>query len=193
MAQDSSRPDFWDQRYQQGVMPWDGGEVPRDFKNWCARLTPGARVLVPGCGTGYEVAVLDNAGARVDAIDFSPEAVGRAQAWLGARADLVRQADFFALGASTYDFVYERAFLCALPPRVWTAYAAKMAECIRPGGALVGYFFLKSTAKGPPFGTTEPALCDLLASHFRLAEQRPVEDSLPVFAGHERWMHWQRI
>ena len=36
------------------------------------------------------------------------------------------------------------------------------------------------------------ALEELLLPHFACVEDEPVEDSLPVFAGKERWMVWRR-
>jgi thiopurine S-methyltransferase len=67
-----------------------------------------------------------------------------------------------------------------------------MAELLRPGGLLAGYFFVSDEGKGPPFGILAQQLDDLLAPHFTRREDRPVEDSLPVFAGRERWQVWQR-
>ena len=60
------------------------------------------------------------------------------------------------------------------------------------GGLLAGYFFVSPQLKGPPFGITDEQLDTLLLPHFQRLEDRPVTDSIPVFAGHERWQVWQR-
>jgi SAM-dependent methyltransferase len=193
MAQDSSRPDFWESRYRDHVTPWDAGTVPGALRGYAKRLAPGSRVLIPGCGTAYEAYYLLENGFDALAIDFSQAAVEAAQRTLACFPDRVRFADFFAFDfGKPYDCVYERAFLCALPPKLWPQYAARMAEVIRPGGTLAGFFFLRETAKGPPFGTTAEALHALLDSRFELTEDLPVDDSIEVFRGAERWQVWAR-
>ncbi len=194
MAQDSSRPDFWDTRFRQNVTPWDAGRVPVALQRFVSRHTGRGRVLVPGCGTGYEVRELAHAGFDVTAIDFSEAALEAARRELGPLAHLVRLADFFSLERDTppFDAIYERAFLCALPRREWDKWAACAAELVRPNGLLFGFFFFDTSAKGPPFGITAEQLDALLAPDFERIEDEPVEDSVPAFAASERWQVWRR-
>lgn len=192
MAQDSSLPDFWDTRYLNDVMPWDAGNVPVEFADFVRARPQSERVLVPGCGTAYEVGWLAQHGADVLAIDFSPAAIERARAELGPYADRVELADFFALDAGPFDWIYERAFLCALPRKMWADWGRKMAELVRPGGELAGYFFIADTPKGPPFGCSEMELDTLLGPAFVRVIDQPTATTLPVFAGKERWQVWRR-
>ena len=194
MAQDSSRPDFWDTRFRQNVTPWDAGRVPVALQRFVSRHTGRGRVLVPGCGTGYEVRELAHAGFDVTAIDFSEAALEAARRELGPLAHLVRFADFFDFegDAPPFDAIYERAFLCALPRREWDKWAACAAELVRPNGLLFGFFFFDTSAKGPPFGITAEQLDALLAPDFERIEDEPVEDSVPAFAASERWQVWRR-
>ena len=137
--------------------------------------------------------VLAQVGWTVRAIDFSADAVAAARAQLGAHAALVEQADFFAYRPPFVPgWVYERAFLCALPPARRVEYAARMAELLEPGGVLAGFFFFDDAPKGPPFGIARAELDALLSPSFELVEDEPVADSIPVFAGRERWMTWRR-
>jgi SAM-dependent methyltransferase len=96
---DSSHPDFWTARYAAGKTPWDFGGVPAALKSFFARSSVPARVLIPGCGSGYEVQAFHAAGHDVTAIDFSPAAVEQAKRILGALGARVILADFF-----THDF-----------------------------------------------------------------------------------------
>lgn len=194
MAQDSTLPGFWDTRYRDGVTPWDAGGVPPELAEWAARQGRRGRVLVPGCGSGYEALELHELGYQVSAIDFSPAAVQAAQAVLGPLSGLVREADFFGLEDAPFDALYERAFLCALPRRTWEAWAAQCARMVRPDGLMFGFFFFDDNAKGPPFGLPEGALAGLLQGSFEREEDRaiPSDQSLAVFAGRERWQVWRR-
>ena len=190
MSSDSSRADFWDTRYQGGVTPWDAGGLPPRFKLWLEKQAPGQRVLVPGCGSGYEVRAFAEHGDDVLGIDFSDEAVARAS----KLAPSVRKADFFALREPPFDLVYERTFLCALPRRLWPRWGAHIATLVRPGGKLAGYFFFDDNERGPPFGISPDALHGLLEGAFQLMEEEavPAAQSVPVLAGKERWQVWER-
>ena len=148
------------------------------------------RVLVPGCGAGYEVRLFAEQGHDVLGIDFSDAALDAARA-LGSQ---VRKADFFALNEAPFDLVYERAFLCALPRPRWPDWARRMAELVRPGGALAGFFYMNDNERGPPFGTDRATLDRLRGGSFALAEDEavPPGESIPVFQGREIWQVWKR-
>jgi hypothetical protein len=189
---DSSLPDFWDTRYETNVMPWDAGRVPDALRRHLTGIPAGGRVLVPGCGSAYEVRCLAEHGFDVLAIDFSAAAVARARNELNHFADRVRQADFFDfdLGGRPFDVMYERAFLCALPQRLWQRYAERSAQLLTPGGCIAGFFYFDDSPRGPPFGTSDAQLQALLSPWFNRIEDEPVADSLPVFQGKERWQVW---
>jgi SAM-dependent methyltransferase len=192
VAQDSSRPEFWDTRFRGGVTPWDAGRTPPLLEDFLAGRAR-SKVLVPGCGTGYEVRAFAERGHDVLGIDFSEAALEAARAFLGPLAARVRHADFFSL-PGPFDLVYERAFLCALPRALWERWGAKMADVVRPGGELAGFFYFDDNERGPPFGTSLSALGTLLEPAFVREEDRavPPDQSLPVFAGKERWQVWRR-
>lgn len=194
MAQDSSRPDFWDTRYRGGVTPWDAAGVPPQLAVWLRTKQAALRVLIPGCGSGYEVRAFAAHGHDVLAIDFSQAALEAARRELGALSDRVSKADFFSFAAQPFDVVYERAFLCALPRRLWPAWARRVGELLGPAGELAGFYYLDDNPRGPPFGISEEELKRLLEPGFELAERLPVppENSLPVFQGKEVWQVWRR-
>lgn len=192
MAQDSSQPEFWDTRYRGGVTPWDAAGVPARLHAFLEALVP-SRVLIPGCGTGYEVKAFAERGHDVLAIEFSDAAIEAASRHLGGFAGRVTKADFFALDAPAFDLIYERAFLCALPRRLWPGWAARVRDLLRPAGALAGFFYLDDNARGPPFGTSTAQLAALLAP-LSLEEQHaiPESESIAVFQGKEVWQVWRR-
>jgi SAM-dependent methyltransferase len=194
MAQDSSRPGFWDTRFRDGVTPWDAGGAPPRLVAWLAEKKSPLKVLIPGCGTGYETRLFAERGHDVLAIDFSEVAMQTARSHLGPLAGLVRQADFFQLREEPFDLVYERAFLCALPRPLWPQWARRVAELVRPGGELAGFFFFDDNERGPPFGVSQAVLGRLLGEAFDLKENQvvPPAQSIPVFEGKESWQVWKR-
>ena len=183
---------FWDERFERRFTPWDKGGVPqalRDFAAACAPMT----TLIPGCGSAYELALLADAGWDATAIDFSPAAVALGKAVAGVHAARVVEADFFTWQAQQpLQLIYERAFLCAMPRAMWPRVAARWARLLAPGALLAGYFFFDDTPKGPPFGIARERLDELLRADFECIADDAVSDSIPVFAGKERWMIWRR-
>ncbi len=193
MVFDSYGPGHWEDLYLQGRTPWDAGGTPRDLEEWLTGKAPRGRALVPGCGTGYEAARLAAAGMSVVAIDFSPAAVARAKKICRGTAARVLQADFFDADLGCFDLIYERAFLCALPPRLREPWARRCADLLSPGGLLAGLFFTDPAAQdGPPFGISTRNLDRLLEPGFELRDDRGTRGSLPVFEGRERWQVWER-
>jgi hypothetical protein len=126
-------------------------------------------------------------------------AIERAREVLGAElGSRLMQADFFAFDAAPFDWIYERAFLAALPPRLWAAWGQRCPQLLRRGGSLAGFFFVDEAAaeprRGPPFAVTSAELHRLLDDAFDLVVDRALgpEESAAVFAGRERWQQWRR-
>src|SRR5258706_16414504 len=110
--------EFWNLRFDAGFTPWDQGGVPASLQSWATRASgnPAPRVLIPGCGSAYEVRFLAGLGWQGSAIDFSPAAVAQAKRVLGPLARHVHLAHFFAddLGGAPLCPIFERRLL--LPP-----------------------------------------------------------------------------
>ncbi len=213
-TRDPAQAAFWTERYDQAFMPWDQNAVPDEFARAVrgevdAGVLPGrgARVLVPGCGSGYELLSLCEAGYEALAIDISDAAIARARTQVGPHAARVQLADCFALDAdpahaARYDWVYERAFVCALPPRLWDRWAQAMVGLVKPGGVLAGYFYFDpepaarpmEARRGPPFAMQRSELDAMLGAAFDCVVERAVPSaaSVPVFRDKEYWMVWRR-
>lgn len=188
-------PDFWCKRFTDGATPWESRHLPAALRRFAEAREAPAAILVPGCGSAWEVGWLGDRGWSVTALDFSPTAVAAARQTLGEDwPGCLVCGDFFDgdLLQGPFDLIYERAFLCALPRKLWPAWAARVAALLPPGGALVGFFYFASEPKGPPFGLGPAQLAELLTPAFTLEDDRAVEDSIPLFAGRERWQVWRR-
>ena len=190
---DPAEPAFWDQRYHAGFAPWDAGRAPAQLSAFIARTCGPRAVLVPGCGSGWDVRAFAEAGWDVLGLDFSPEAVDAARTVLGPHAACAARGDVFApIEGSPFDLVYERAFLCALPRRLWSDWGARMGELVGRGGMLAGFFFFDEGERGPPFPLHSQEELGGLLGEFDCIDDAPVADSIDVFRGKERWQVWRR-
>ncbi len=103
------------------------------------------------------------------------------------------RADFFKSDfGRRFDLVYERTFLCAMHPRRWARYAKRVAELLRPGGKLIGIFFYGTEPEPPPYPINKTQAAKIFGKYFRLLRDLKVSDSVPMFAGMERWQEWER-
>ncbi len=187
-------PGFWDERFAKSFTPWDRGGVPRALRDFVARQPHSLVALIPGCGSAYELAFLCKAGWDATAIDFAPEAVARGRALAGQWGERIVEADFFAWQpARPLALIYECAFLCALPPSMREQLVARWAALLPPGGRVAGFFYFDQTVKGPPFGIARAELERLMTPYFDCIEDDAVDDSIPIFAGKERWMVFRRV
>ena len=193
---DSTDADFWTIRYAAGRTPWDFGGIPAALKSFLASSSAQGSVLIPGCGAGYEVQAFHAAGYNVTAIDFSPAAVDQAGKVLGPLAEKVILGDFFTydFGERRFDLIYERTFLCSMPPSCWPDYANRMAELLTAEGRLIGVFLYgRQSSAGPPYPLTDEQAQEIFQDKFRLVRSEPMTDSLALFRDMERWQEWLKI
>jgi len=66
-----------------------------------------------------------------------------------------------------------------------------MSQLLRPVGRLVGLFVYGKASDPPPYPLVQVEADELFAADFCLLRCLPVEDSLPLFAGLERWKEWR--
>ncbi|MGD9682982.1 MAG: methyltransferase domain-containing protein [Candidatus Obscuribacterales bacterium] len=196
--------EFWNGLYGSGRMPWDLGGIPDRLSRFLDRASADSvfrRVLIPGCGSGYEAALFEKVGCQVTALDFSQEALARAREILtlenpGTEVSFV-EGDFFEYRCERpFHLIYERAFLCSFSPGRRAEYARKCHELLSDRGVLCGFFYVDAEKEsGPPYPIPEESLKELLRDRFELVEDEAVpascKDSLDVFDGCERFQVWR--
>jgi SAM-dependent methyltransferase len=143
----------WEARYREGTTGWQRPHLNPAWSAWVSdgTLAPG-RILVPGAGRSAEPLALAEAGFTVTVVDIAPSAVAFQQERLVPAGGEAVLADLFGWQPERpFDAVYDQTCLCALPPDLWDAYAARLAGWLRPGGVLAVLFMQTGREGGPPF------------------------------------------
>ena len=193
-------PVDWQSAWRAGRTPWDAGTSPPALRKLLERgVVPSGRVLVPGCGTGYDLAALAHADREVVGIDVSEEA---RDAFTAAHGSLPGEvvyevADFFAYRSPAgFDFVWDYTFFCALDPERRPTWADAMKRLVKPNGVLATLLFPYedpvSGREGPPWPVNATMVERLLGSSFEVLEVREEEETHPGREGKERLALWRR-
>ncbi len=160
----------WELLYQQKDTGWDRGCPSPALQAWIDQSVfyAGQKVLVPGCGYGYEVLALAQLGCQVTALDLSVTALKALQAKLDAhqlQATLVCD-DLFAFQADQFfDLVYEQTCLCAIPLDQRQAYQDCLYGWLKPEGILCFLMMQTGSVGGPPFHCDWLDMRQLFAQH----------------------------
>ncbi len=145
----------WESRYIKGTTGWDRGETSPNFLYWLdSGLLKPCRILVPGCGNGYEVLTLAERGFDVVAIDIATTPIKNLTELLKnhqLEAKLI-QTDFFTWEMDKpFDAIYEQTSLCALHPEHWQKYENSLYHWLKPDGKLFAQFMQADSENNPPF------------------------------------------
>ncbi len=151
----------WEEAWSEGRTGWDAGKgAPPLVELIGSGRLPKGRALVPGCGSGYDVFNLAEAGWEVDGLDVAPTAVERFKSLreergISAEKAHITNADFFAYEADPYDLIFDYTFLCAIELERRHDWARKTASLLDDDGLLVTLVFPMGDGfeyeEGPPY------------------------------------------
>ena len=189
-------PTDWEDRYRTGDMPWDKGAPSPGLVDLLTSEPVRGRVLVPGCGLGYDVRALAATADEVVGVDLAPSAVKGARAFPSVGGERYEVADLFALPPrlrGSFAWVWEHTCFCAIDRELRAAYVEAVAGTLRPGGHLLAVFYLDPGQDhpddGPPFGVSLAALDALFAARFTLLREWLPQRAYPGREGRE----WMRV
>ncbi len=167
---------FWDEQYRNNKAGWDmrtSTPVFEDLLNEQRFLKPG-RILITGCGKGYDAILAAKKGYDVYAVDFSVEAIKFAKALAdqeNVRVNFI-QEDIFKLDLiykNYFDYVYDYVTYCAVLPERRKEFAEKTARFLKPGGKLVALLFPVEERKGgPPYAVDVMEFYELVSPYLDL-------------------------
>ncbi|PIT99251.1 MAG: class I SAM-dependent methyltransferase [Bdellovibrionales bacterium CG10_big_fil_rev_8_21_14_0_10_45_34] len=151
---------FWAQKYSTMSTPWDMQNAHPSLETIIAQLKlPRSRIAVLGCGRGHDAAFFASKGHKVEAFDFSKDAIDEARKLYGVSEQLSwHQMDAFALKKShfqKFDIVFEHTFYPAVPPTRRNELVDLWRTLLVPRGHLLGIFLCFERPGGPPHSASE--------------------------------------
>ncbi len=198
--EDVNSPDYWTEAYTKVSRP--GWELDEPNPALVSALPPlklhPQRVLVLGAGSGNDAAHFASLGHHVTAVDFSDEAIERAQKKFSEQQNLkFVKTDLFSLPTDyvgNFDMIFEHTCFCAVDPERRSEITKVWRRCLTDTGFLLAIFFTIDRPSGPPFGATEWELRERLKKSFRpLYWMRLRHQSHPSRQGMETLVYAQKI
>lgn len=197
----------WEDHWAEGHIPWDAGKECPSLKSYLERAPSraGARALVPGCGSGYDVFCLARAGYQTIGIDIAPSArlhftKLRAKAALSEETAALVTTNFFSVSqdelGGPFDLIWDYTFYCAIQPAQRDAWREQTAKLLAPKGRLLMLIFPviegASEEHGPPYPLDPQKVVAQLSPTFRSLHLAPAKESHPGREGKEWLSVWTK-
>lgn len=179
---------FWISAWDEGRTGFHRGAFNERLLDNFPALNPqkGQSILVPLCGKTKDLLWLHSLGLKIHGIELYAKAVeefftdnhlpvtkGQDENFANYSYEniLLSAGDFFKLSdKNTYDFIYDRAALVALPETMRKDYAQVIKRSLKKGGKclLVVYEYDQAQMSGPPFSISENEVQSLYADQFSI-------------------------
>jgi SAM-dependent methyltransferase len=186
---------YWKSRYQNHDTGWDVGSITTPIKEYIDQLKDKSiRILVPGCGNGYEAEYLFNNGfSNTFVCDLSEIPLNNLHKRCpGFPESHLLKKNFFELDMKV-DLILEQTFFCAIDPSLRNAYAEKCFSLLSPNGKLVGLLFNdQQKMAGPPFGGTKDEYVKIFEPYFTFKHFDICYNSIKPRMGRELFVCLQR-
>ena len=171
-------PSHWEQRYVDGLIPWDTGEPDIHLRAFLDRFQPApCTTLDIGCGTGTNGVWLQSLGFDVTGVDVSTTAIDmslrRARAAGQSCRFVVADLRSETIGAEAFGLAYDRGcFHIFADAKDSAHFAARIAAHLEDGGL---WCSVLGSTDGPPRDTGPPRrsaaqICAAVEPHFEILE-----------------------
>lgn len=179
--------EFWSSRYENEQTGWDLGAVSPPIKAYFDQIEDkSVKILIPGCGNGYEAEYLHRNGfTNVNVIDLVDYPLNKL---LERNTDFPKEhifvGDFFEHHGE-YDFIVEQTLFCAINPQLRENYAKNVRRLLKDKGKLIGLLFDADFDGGPPYGGCKEEYLTYFKKYFSKVEMEPCYNSIPPRMGKE--------
>ena len=167
----------WEERWRNGKTGWHRNEVNANLIQFINEIEPinNSKILIPLCGKSLDVGWLADQGATVVGVDlvlkplkdfFNERESNPTQTFTQGLTKLsdgqitMVHSDIFEFNSEiegTFDVIYDRAAMVALPPQLREKYVEHCSNLLKPNGQifLITYDAPKADDQGPPYPVRE--------------------------------------
>ena len=188
-----NQPVDWEQKYRKGEIFWDKGAPSPPLLQYLERHQAKGRTLVPGCGHGHEVALAVAHGLDAIGLDIAPTGIAEAKALYPKLAERFVVGDLFdppAAMRGAFDVVLEHTCMSGLHPTLRPCYRRGIDLTLKPGGWLIGVWFISPNLapgdEGPPYPFAVPDLTALFAEGYEVVDDYVPEVGFETRVNRER-------
>ncbi|MCI0516375.1 MAG: thiopurine S-methyltransferase [Woeseiaceae bacterium] len=190
----------WLARWEQGRTGWHEAGGSSSLRKYWPDLPQGSKVLVPLCGKTPDLAWLESRGLEVTGVELSPLAAEAFFSDRGLRYSDFHDDDFrvymavdrniriycgdyFSFRGQSFDAIYDRGALVALPPGDRRSYARHTDCLLRPGATrlLITLEYDQAIVDGPPFAVMADEVREYWPLLERISEKDDLRNSPPKF------------
>jgi len=184
----------WEQRYRDQNTPWTLNQVSPPIKAYFDQYKLTGKILIPGCGTGFEAQYLYDLGYDVYVLDISQTAIETFKTkFPNFPEDRIYCQDFFD-HHQNYDLILEQTFFCALLPELRKNYVEQTSKLLSNNGKLIGLFFEgEGKDTKPPFKLPMETYKTLFKTKFITQNIEPCYNSIKPRQGSELFFIFDKI
>ncbi|WP_194089187.1 thiopurine S-methyltransferase [Vibrio hibernica] len=173
--------EFWHNKWAENKIGFHLVDVNPLLPQFWPQVQPtqDQSVLVPLCGKSEDLIWLATKHQSVTGVELSNIAVRSFFAEhlytpmvtsLSSQHELyqfdelsIYTGDFFTAPLESYDLIYDRAAMIALPQSLRAQYVERLKSLMKPNGKilLIGLDYEQSEMQGPPFNVSESEICQL--------------------------------
>lgn len=190
----------WLSRWEEGRIGWHEADGNASLKKHWPELPQGSRVLVPLCGKSPDVLWLGSKGYRVTGVELSEIAVrsffdeasleyavsenNGLKVFKCTEPEITMVCgDYFSFTDGSFDALYDRASLIALPSQIRPAYATHTKSLLKPGAGhlLVTLEYHQEAVAGPPFSVLRDEVRSYWDNLECVSERNAIDGCPPKF------------
>lgn len=188
----NNNKDFWNNKYLNNETGWDIGFPSTPIVEYFKQINnKDLKILIPGCGNGYEAEHLFNNGFKnVYVIDISENAIFNFKKRNPKfPSKNIICGDFFEHN-SHYDLIIEQTFFCAITPSLRSKYVTQIFNLLNPQGRLVGLLFnIPLYTDNPPYGGNKEEYLSFFSPLFEIHKMDLAYNSIEPRKGNELFIN----
>uniref|UniRef100_A0A832DK75 Methyltransferase domain-containing protein n=1 Tax=Ignavibacterium album TaxID=591197 RepID=A0A832DK75_9BACT len=188
-----NKSEFWDNLYKINSVGWDLKTPTPAFIDLLKSeyFADKSKMLITGCGYGYDAIAAAKNNFNVTAVDFSETAIQFAQSL--AKKENVKinfiVEDFFSLNddhLNSYEVIFDYVTYCAIDPSRRKEYADKIYQLLKTNGVFAIILFpIEKRIGGPPFAVDVEEATNLFSEKLELVVSTSEINSIKPRKGRE--------